>query len=101
MITRLTFLNFSREKIDDLKKLYQEELMPIVRQQKGNLECKLLEPVDAGDEFISMTVWETPEDADAYQKSGIYKQLVGRVKDQLLTEPVLKVYTTQSIFEHA
>ena len=101
MITRLTFLNFSTERLEDLKKMYYEEITPFVRQQKGNLECKLLEPVNAGDEFISMTVWESPEDAAAYHNSGVYKQMVAKVKDHLLKEPVLKVYNTQSIFEHA
>ena len=100
MIIRLTFLEIPNEKVEDLKKLYQEELMPAVRQQKGNLECKLLEPVNAEDEYISMTVWESQEDAVNYSSS-LYRQLVGRVKEFLAKEPVLREYTTQSIFEHA
>jgi quinol monooxygenase YgiN len=101
MITRLTFLSFSSEKTEDLKKMYNEEITPIVRKQKGNLECRLLEPVDKKDQYISMTVWDNQEDADAYHNSGMYRQLVSKVKDYLVGQPELKVYTTQSIFEHA
>ena len=48
-----------------------------------------------------MTVWDSKEDADAYHASGVYKQLVDRVRHTYSKDPVLKVYSTQSIMEHA
>ena len=100
MITRLTYFSFLPEKIEELKRLYNEETAPIVRQQKGNLECRLLEPLDKQDDYISMTVWDTQEDANAYHSNGVYKKLVDRIKPYFTKEPVLKVYQTHSIMEH-
>ena len=101
MYVRLTYLKFLPGKIDQAKKLYTEELAPVVRQQKGNIDCRMLEPVDANDEYISMTLWDNQQDADAYHSSGVYKQLVDRVRDALAAPPVLKVYSSQGVLEHA
>jgi heme-degrading monooxygenase HmoA len=101
MYVRLTYLNFLPGKADEAKTIYDSELAPVVKRQKGNLDCRMLEPVDKADDYISMTVWDSKEDADAYHASGVYKQLVDRVRGSFSKEPVLKVYLTQSILEHA
>jgi heme-degrading monooxygenase HmoA len=101
MYVRLTYLNFLPGKADEAKSIYDNELAPVVKQQKGNLDCKLLEPVDKVDDYISLTVWDSKEDADAYHASGVYKQLVDRVRSSFSKEPVLKVYSTQTVLEHA
>ena len=101
MYVRLTYLSFLPGKVEEVKKIYNEELLPIVKQQKGNLDCKLLEPVDRADDYISMTVWDSKEDADSYQSRGIYKQLVDRVRETFAKDPVLKVYSAESVMEPA
>jgi len=101
MYVRLTYLNFLPGKVEEAKKIYNNELVPVVKQQKGNLDCRMLEPVDKADDYISMTLWDSKEDADAYQSSGVYKQLVDRVKDSYSKNPVLKVYSSESIMEPA
>lgn len=101
MYVRLTYLKFLPAKLDQAKKLYYDELAPVVRKQKGNIDCRMLEPVDKNDDYISMTMWDNQQDADAYQSSGVYKQLVDRVRDAFAGPPVLKVYSAQGIFEHA
>lgn len=101
MYVRLTYLNFLPGKADEARTIFDSEITPIVKQQKGNLDCRLLEPVDKADDYISMTTWDSKEDSDAYHASGVYKQLVDRVRSSFSKEPVLKVYSTQSILEHA
>jgi quinol monooxygenase YgiN len=101
MIVRLTYFNFLPEKIDELKKFYHDVAMPTVKRQKGNLDCKLLEPADKKDEYISMTVWDNQDDADAYHSGGVYQQLVSQVRKFFTEEPVLRVYHTEGILEHA
>ena len=101
MIVRLTYLNFLAGKAEEAKKTYNEEVAPVVKKQKGNLDCRLLEPVDKSDDFISLTSWETKEDADSYHTSGVYKELVEKVKADFSKDAVLKVYTTDSVLEPA
>ena len=97
MLVRLTYINFSTENREEVKKIYKEEIVPVVRQQKGNLNVMLLEPVNEGDDYISVTHWESKEDADAYEASGRYRELVEKVKDKYTKKPVLKVYTSEVV----
>jgi heme-degrading monooxygenase HmoA len=99
MYVRLTYLGFLPGKAEEAKKIYNNELVPVVKQQKGNLDCRMLEPVDKTDDFISMTVWENKEDADNYQSSGVYRKLVDRVKEFYAKDPVLKVYSAENVME--
>lgn len=101
MIVRLTYLSFLPQNLQQAKRIYSEKVIPVVRTQKGNLDCRLLEPMEKTDEYISMTTWETKADADAYHSSGVYKDLVELVRKDFAKDPVLKVYTTESILEHA
>lgn len=101
MYVRLTYLNFLPGKAEEAKKIYNSEIVQVVKQQKGNLDCRMLEPVDNADDYISMTVWESKEDADNYQSSGVYRQLVDRVKEFYSKQPVLKVYSAESVMEPA
>ena len=101
MYVRLTYVDFLPGRAEEAKTIYNGELVSAVKSQKGNLDCRLLEPVSAGEDFISMTVWETKEDSDAYHSSGTYKKMVDRVRDLFSKEPVLKVYSTESVMEHA
>ena len=101
MIVRLTYISFLPQNIQQAKMAYNEQVVPVVRQQKGNIDCRLLEPMEKTDEYISMTTWETKADADAYHSSGIYKELVEKVRKDFAKDPVLKVYLSESILEHA
>ena len=101
MVIRLTYFSFLPEKIEDLKKFYNEVAIPTVRKQRGNLDCRLLEPVNKGDEYISLTGWDNQEDADAYHSSGVYKNLVDQVRKYFRKEPTLRVYHAEGVMEHA
>lgn len=101
MIVRLTYLSFLPNNLVQAKQIYHDEVVPTVRKQKGNIDCRLLEPMDKNDEYISMTTWETKADADAYHSSGIYRDLVNKVKKDFAKDPVLKVYMSETILEHA
>jgi len=101
MIVRLTYLSFLPQNIQQAKRIYNEQVVPVVRRQKGNIDCRLLEPLEKTDEYISMTTWETKADSDTYHSSGVYKELVEKVKKDFAKDPVLKVYLSESILEHA
>ena len=101
MYVRLTYLAFLPGKVEEAKKIYNDEIVPIVKKQKGNLDCRMLEPLDKSDDYISMTVWDNKEDADAYHVSGVYKQMVNKVQGLYSKNPVLKVFVTEKVMEHA
>ena len=99
MFVRLISVNFLQGKLEEAKRIYHDELVPVVRQQKGNLDCRLLEPVDPADDYLSMTVWETRDDAYAYHTSGVYKDLIDKIQALYSKNPELKVYCTEKMME--
>lgn len=101
MFVRLTYFGFKPDKLKELKKFYNDVAIPTLKKQKGNLECRLLEPVDKKEDYISMTTWEKKEDADAYHNTGVYKSLVDQVRPFFSKEPVLRVYEAEDVMEHA
>ena len=97
MIVRLTFCKFLSERIAEAKKVYNNEIVPVVKRQKGNLGCRLLEPSGKADDYISVTEWKTKEDADAYHTVGTYKKLVSKLDGLFMKQPELKTYTVEEI----
>jgi heme-degrading monooxygenase HmoA len=93
MFARLTFFNVLPKDVDDLKKVYHDEVVPVIKKQRGNMGAWLLEPSNEIDDYISLTEWVTKADADAYESSGTYKALVDKVKHRFNGNPVLKTYS--------
>ena len=92
MFARLTFIDILPEHAGKLKKIFAEEIIPVVKKQKGNIGIWLLEPTDAADRYISLTEWISVADADVYQSSGVYMDLVNKMKNSYKSTPVLKAY---------
>jgi quinol monooxygenase YgiN len=92
MYIRLTYLTTSSDQKDLIKRIYTEEIVPVVKKQKGNLGVRLLESSKDDGAFISETEWESAELADLYQASGTYQSLVDKLKDTYTSKPVLKTF---------
>lgn len=92
MFARLTFINIPTDRVEDLRRIYNEEVIPVVKQQKGNVGAWLLEPTNNADDFISLTEWVSESDGNAYETSGTYKMLVDKIKDMYTIKPILKTY---------
>lgn len=93
MFVRLTYLQINPEQEQEATKIYNEQIVPTVKQQKGNIDIKLLHPLNEAGEHISYTAWERQEDADAYEKSGLYQEMVGKAKHTFSKPPTLKSFT--------
>ena len=94
MVIRLTTFNIASNKATDAKRMYNEEVIPEVKKQNGNAGVMLLEAADGSGEFISSTHWKTKADADAYEASGKYKELVDKLKGFFTGQPSIKTYNT-------
>lgn len=95
MFVRLTFCTFAPEAIAEVKRIYGQDIAPVVMQQKGNMGILLLEPLDKADDYVSVSRWSTRADADAYENAGLYKSLVGKLAGYLTKEPVLRCYEAE------
>jgi heme-degrading monooxygenase HmoA len=95
MFVRLTFITVQPKDVEKIRRIYNDEIVPVVKAQKGNTGIRLLEPVTGENpEYVSLTEWETAADAEVYETSGTYRRLVDSLKDMYTSKPVLKTYNT-------
>ena len=92
MYVRMTFFNVKPGKMDELRNLYVNEVIPAHKDNKGIRFVHLLEALDAKNEGISVTAWDTRGDLESYEKSGDYQKIVAMFKEMFADEPVLKSY---------
>ena len=92
MWVRLTFAKIQPDKMDEFRKIYNGEIVPTVKAQKGNLDIFVMEAVNEGDESISFTSWDNKENGDIYEASGTYAEMVNKVKHTFAVPPTLKSY---------
>jgi heme-degrading monooxygenase HmoA len=76
MYVRMTFFKVKPGKMDELRNLYVNEVIPTHKNNKGIRFVHLLEALEAKDEGISVTAWDTR----------------GDLETMFADEPVLKSY---------
>jgi heme-degrading monooxygenase HmoA len=92
MWVRLTSLQGKPDQANELKRIYHERVAPEVKSQPGVKGAFLLEPADEQGEFISATIWDSRESAEAYEASGTYRRLVDQVREMVEGPPTLRSY---------
>jgi len=92
MYVRMTLIKIKSGRMEALRSIYNEQVIPTMQKQKGVRFIHLLECLENRDEGISITAWDTKADLDAYEKSGVYEELIEKFKDFYSTPPVLKSY---------
>jgi len=92
MYVRMTLFKLRPGKMQDLRELYNKEVVSAHKGHKGIRFVHLLESLDNKDQGISLTAWDTRADLEAYEKSGTYEKLVAKFRDMYAAEPVLQSY---------
>jgi quinol monooxygenase YgiN len=95
MFARLTFIDIAPESVQEARDMFKTEIIQTVKKQKGIMEIILLEPTDMSEQHVSLTKWKTKADADAYEASGTYRNLVDKLKGFYKSKPVLKTYNVE------
>jgi heme-degrading monooxygenase HmoA len=76
----------------ELRNLYVNEVIPAHKGHKGIRCVHLLEALDAKDEGISVTAWDTRGDLETYEKSGDYQKMIAKFQEAFAEKPILKSY---------
>jgi heme-degrading monooxygenase HmoA len=80
MFVRILSLVIQDNMVEEFKELYTKLIMPSLRNTKGCQYVFLTESVNAKNEFISVTIWKSKEDADEYEFEGQFQELTDKVK---------------------
>ena len=80
MFVRMTFTKSDPASAEAVRALYyRDEVSGVLERQRGHRFHHLLESVDVPGEGVSVTAsWDSREDAEAYERSGTYEELVAK-----------------------
>ena len=96
MWVRTIEVKIQSDKLDEARKIYNDQIVPTVKAQKGNVDVFLMESMDREGMVISFTSWASQQDeAHAYEGSGIYVDMVNRVKHTFAGTPTLWSYVVR------
>ena len=65
--------------IEEFKRVYRDEVIPVLRAADGCLYAALTENANDSEHPISLTIWNSLLDAERYEASGIFKSLTAKV----------------------
>jgi heme-degrading monooxygenase HmoA len=77
---RIVSAKIQAGKMEEFERIYTQHVLPAVRTMKGCRYASLIEGAKDRNEVISMTLWESKEDADEYERSGWFDALRNRVR---------------------
>ena len=92
MFIRMTFVRFKPGTMPQVQALYNDVVIPKMKQQPGLRFVHFLEQVDDRNAGISITAWDTSKDAEAYEGTGIYPQLLANFERWYAAPPELRSY---------
>lgn len=92
MYVRMTLFKVKAGKMDALRDLYNRDVISAHKLHKGIRFVHLLESLDNRNEGISVTVWDTKADLDAYEAGGDYERLRGLFNEMYDGVPSLRSY---------
>ena len=76
MHMRLLNVDIDKDGVDLLRKLYDEKVLTVLEQVPGCRFAGLMQSIAKPERCLSLTLWETPEDALGYERSGLYGRLI-------------------------
>jgi len=91
MFARLVSAQVGSDKIDEGITIWKEKDMPLTESVKGYRGAYLLTDRKTG-KVISMTLWDSEEDAITDEKSALHQEQVDMYKGLLIGEPIAQYY---------
>ena len=65
---------------EEFKRIYHNEIMPSIKNVQGCRYVELSENAGEEGKMISITVWDSSRDAEAYEQSGLFRELTKKVE---------------------
>jgi len=94
-IARTTTATAPTDKVAEVTSIWEQSILPALKPVAGFQGAHLLINPSTG-EGLSLTFWASEQDAIAYEQSGLYKELVGKLLPFFTAPPVLKSYQVQA-----
>ena len=99
MFTRVVELTTKPGKNNQLSDTINEKVLPILKKQKGFVDETVLVSDKEDNRVLSLSFWNTREDAEEYQRSQ-YEKVHEMVRNLLDAEPVIRRFDVHTSTTH-
>jgi quinol monooxygenase YgiN len=92
---RKAFVRVQPGKGGEFVKAMVETIYPKVSKERGIRRIYLLRDSGNPDEFVSLTLWNSKNQADVYEDSGHFREYIEMVADKLLEPVTMTEYSVE------
>ena len=97
MYMRLFHSKYQPGALPKIQQIYDEEIIPRLQKTEGCLSACLIISDLHSNEGMSMTLWKSFEHAEAYEKSGVFQELLDKVMPYLSDSSEWKVQLSKDL----
>ncbi len=80
MFMRILQLKVRPAEIQGFIRLYEDRIVPALQSARGCLDACLVQSIPRPEKVLSLTIWDSEDDSSAYERSGLFMQLVGSAR---------------------
>ena len=80
---RIVFMRINPERIQDLIRIYEQEIIPALRLVQGCRQACLVKGTRESNELLSVTIWDSLTHAQIYEATGQFERLTQKVRPTL------------------
>jgi len=80
MYVRIVSHILQKDKLDQFRDIYSERIIPQLRSTKGCQFSYLIESLHKENEVVSISIWDSKKDADNFERSGLFNELVNELR---------------------
>ncbi len=88
MFARVTAVDVKLEKREEAKKIYIDNVLPVVKAQKGYKSIILMGNPRTG-KSMAITMWDSEEDSIANEKSGYFLDQMKKFRHIFTSQPLM------------
>jgi quinol monooxygenase YgiN len=85
-VRRVT-LKAKPDSVEEFLSSMKEEIYPQLNKERGIRRAYLLRDINKLNEYVSLTLWNSKSDADAYQSTGHFSANVNKIREHLEEDP--------------
>ena len=97
MYMRFVHVTVKQTAMADLSRLYEEKVIPTLHAVPGCLYASLIQGSHHPDECISMTLWDSPRQVEAYERSGVFASLLAEAGKYLADTSEWKIHLSSDL----
>lgn len=97
MYMRLVQAKYEPDSLPRIRQIYDESIVPRLQTMPGCLCVCLIKSELQKDEGVSLTLWDSKEHAEDYEKSGVFQELLEKVKPYLSESSEWKIRLSKDL----